>query len=147
MESLHQALSHHMEAMRALVFEVARVDSGIYDVARLSELFREPGRFVQLETAWIRGLLDLLHLIERYVRLVDRWTAHVAGLMQNLGATEEQILQAQRMELTVADLLREKRYDQEFLQWILRCYVKIHLGEPFYVVLAQGEILQPVQAF
>lgn len=119
MESLHQALSHHMEAMRALVFEVASVDSGIYDVRRLPELFREPGRFVQLETAWIRGLLDLLRLIERYVHLVDRWTAHVAGLMQNLGATEEQILRAQRMELTVADLFQQERYDQEYLRWIL----------------------------
>jgi hypothetical protein len=119
MELLRRALSDHMQTMRTVVLAGAGVDSGIYDVSQVAELLREPGRVVQLETAWIRGLLDLLHLIERYLRLVDRWTNHVAGLMQNLGATEVEISQAQRMQLTVVELFRQKRYDHELLRWIL----------------------------
>jgi len=119
MESPRQAFDHHLKTIRGLILEVASVDSGIYDATRAADLLREPGRIIQLETTWIQSLVDLLHLMERYVRLVERWTSHVAGLMQNLGASEEEILRAQRMQLTVAELFRHKQYDPEYLRWIL----------------------------
>jgi hypothetical protein len=119
MVSIRRALSDHMDTMRAVVLAGTEVDTGTYDVRAFVESLHEPGRGVQLETTWIHGLLDLLHLIERYVRLVDRWTSHVAGLMQNLGATEDEIAQAQRMQLTVAEMFRRKHYDPHLLRWIL----------------------------
>ena len=119
MDPLRQALVNHIEILRDFVMEVLQVDSGLYNVEDLNIIIVKPDTIVRLETDWIKGLLELLQMIQQYIQLVERWASHVYGLAQNLGVTPEELLQLERQEKQASDILPSKSQDRDYLSWIM----------------------------
>jgi hypothetical protein len=119
MSPLRQALCNHLETTRAFALNAIDVDSGIYDVHQLSAVFEEPTTIVRLETTWIEELLEALQIIQRYMRLVERWANHIYGLEHGLGIKEADELRVQRREISAVDLLSTKSFDKDYLRWML----------------------------
>jgi hypothetical protein len=108
-----------MELVRAFILEIISVDSGLYDVNQLNKIIREPDTIVRIETEWISALLEALGIIKLYVILVNRWADHVYGLAKNLGATEAEISNFERLQVKAVDILSTKTFDSAYLKWIL----------------------------
>jgi hypothetical protein len=79
----------------------------------------QPEVALRLETEWLRGLLNVLQLIKRYITVITRWENHVLGLAQNLGVTQSQIDQFWRQEANAEDFILKKEFDPKYLRWVL----------------------------
>lgn len=119
MKAVRQALIEHLEVVREFTLSIWRVESGVYNMKKLSEIIRQPGLIVRMEMDWITGLLEALNFIQRYLLLVERWANHFLGLAANLRITEGELSQIASGRRRITDILQFKSFDKDYLQWVL----------------------------
>ncbi|MHA2314733.1 MAG: hypothetical protein ACXACF_05545 [Candidatus Hermodarchaeia archaeon] len=88
MNAIRQAFANHSETVRDYFVALIEVDSGIYSIDQLKSILEEPDSTVRMETKWLQSLLEAIRIIQKYIRLVERWAEHTMGVAKNLGATK-----------------------------------------------------------
>ena len=119
MNALRQAFANHSETVRDYLVALIEVDSGIYNINQLKAILEEPDSTVRMETKWLESLLEALLFIQKYIKLVERWAEHTIGLAKNLGATQSELIQLERVEIRASQVLESKEFDQNYLRWVL----------------------------
>ncbi len=119
MNSLRQAFTNHSGTVRDYIVALLQVDSGIYNIDQLKTILEEPDTTVRMETKWLHSLLEALRIIQKYLRLVQKWVNHATGLARNLGATQREVIKLEKLELHASQMLQSKSFDQKYLRWVL----------------------------
>ncbi|MFW9831275.1 MAG: hypothetical protein ACFFD8_05825 [Candidatus Thorarchaeota archaeon] len=119
MTAIRQAFNHHSETVRDYLIALIQVDSGIYNIDQLKTILQEPDTTVRMETNWLQSLLTTLHFIQQYIQLVQKWDNHTRGLAKNLGANQRDIDKFENQEISAAQMLESKKFDQKYLRWVL----------------------------
>jgi hypothetical protein len=119
MKEIRQALIVHLEVVREFTLNIWRIQSGIYKMNQFTKIIRQPGLIVRMEMDWIKGLLDVLNFIERYLFLVERWANHFLGLATNLRITEDELDQITVGQKRITDILHGKSFDMDYIHWVL----------------------------
>ncbi len=119
MNAIRQAFASHSETVRDYFVALIEVDSGIYNIAQLKTILEAPDSTIRMETEWLQSLLEAIRIIQKYIRLVERWVEHTMGLAKNLGATQSELIQLERFEIRAAEMVKSKDFDQKYLRWVL----------------------------
>ena len=119
MNNIIQAFVQHSETVRDYLVALIQVDSGIYNINQLKTILQAPDTTVRMETTWLKSLIEALHIIHKYIQLVQSWVDHTKGLARNLGATPTEVNEYENLELRATEFLQSKTFDQTYLRWVL----------------------------
>lgn len=119
MGDLRHRLIKHLETLRAGIIELHKVDSGLYNVAQVDLLLRQPNALRRIESDWVKNLKAILDTIQDFLTIVGRWANHIYGLAHNLGATPEEASQIRDRQISGVRVLQTKTIEKEYLSGIL----------------------------
>jgi hypothetical protein len=119
MGDLRLRLIKHLDTLRAGIIALHKVDSGLYNVDQVDALLRQPNALHRIESDWVHNLTKILHIIQEFLTIVERWAGHVYGLAHNLGATPQEASQIRDRQISGVRVLQTKAIDKDYLSGVL----------------------------